>query len=76
MANESANSHIKLDYQHMHGEERNYSFSGKKDEKSPTFSLLRDDLDLTRDDDMAKVCALLLIWAVQNRQIFPLMGRV
>ncbi|KAI3457925.1 hypothetical protein Pfo_014588 [Paulownia fortunei] len=54
MTNEAPNSHFKLDYRHMHEEEKNYIFSGKKDEKSPNFSPLRDDLDITRDDDMAK----------------------
>ncbi|KAL0299765.1 UNVERIFIED_CONTAM: hypothetical protein Sradi_6636300 [Sesamum radiatum] len=38
----------------MHEEERNYSFSGKKDEKSQIFSPLGDDINITRDDDMAK----------------------
>ncbi|KAK6155458.1 hypothetical protein DH2020_009706 [Rehmannia glutinosa] len=54
-SNESSDSHIKLDYhQHMHQKERNFSFSGKKDEKSPIFSPLGDDLDITRDDNMTK----------------------
>ncbi|KAK6155473.1 hypothetical protein DH2020_009721 [Rehmannia glutinosa] len=53
-SNESSDSHTKLDYQHMHQKERNFSFSGKKDEKSPIFSPLGDDLDITRDDNMTK----------------------
>ncbi|KAK6135165.1 hypothetical protein DH2020_031113 [Rehmannia glutinosa] len=53
-SNESSDSHIKLDYQHVHQKERNFSFSGKKDEKSPIFSPLGDDLDITRDDNMTK----------------------
>ncbi|KAL6508255.1 hypothetical protein OROHE_021797 [Orobanche hederae] len=40
--------------QHMHEEEKEYRFSGKKDEKSPILSSLGDDLDVTRDDDMTK----------------------
>ncbi|KAL0400519.1 UNVERIFIED_CONTAM: hypothetical protein Slati_4081800 [Sesamum latifolium] len=52
--NEAANTTVKLDYQIIHEEERNYSFSGKKDEKSQIFSPLRDDINITRDDDMAK----------------------
>lgn len=57
MKSEAANSHIKFDHLHMLEEERNYSFPGKKDKKSPIFSPLRDDLDVTGDDDMSKVCA-------------------
>ncbi|KAK4431246.1 hypothetical protein Salat_0886700 [Sesamum alatum] len=53
-SNEAANSTVKLDYQCMHEQDRNYSFSGKKDEKSQIFSPLRDDINITRDDDMAK----------------------
>ncbi|XP_011075880.1 uncharacterized protein LOC105160266 isoform X2 [Sesamum indicum] len=52
--NEAANTTVKLDYQYMHEEERNYSFFGKKDEKSQILSPLRDDINITRDDDMAK----------------------
>ncbi|EYU45327.1 hypothetical protein MIMGU_mgv1a001518mg [Erythranthe guttata] len=54
MANEAANPHIKLDYHQVHEGERTYSLPGKKDDKSPVFSPLRDDLDITSDDDMAK----------------------
>ncbi|KAL6509212.1 hypothetical protein OROGR_022522 [Orobanche gracilis] len=39
---------------HMHEEEKEYRFPGKKDEKSPILSSLGDDLDITRDDDMTK----------------------
>ncbi|KAL7106787.1 hypothetical protein ACP275_06G014500 [Erythranthe tilingii] len=54
MANEAANPHIKLDYHQVHEGERKYSVPGKKDDKSPAFSPLRDDLDIKSDDDMAK----------------------
>lgn len=74
--NEAANTTVKLDYQYMHEEERNYSFFGKKDEKSQILSPLRDDINITRDDDMAKVCCLLLVLAVSLAASISSNGRV
>ncbi|PIM99559.1 hypothetical protein CDL12_27942 [Handroanthus impetiginosus] len=52
--NEAVNSPIKLDHCYKHEVEKKHSPSGKKDEKSPIFSPLRDDLDIARDDDTSK----------------------
>lgn len=59
---EAAGSKLKFDCLQIHETERN--FPGKKDEKSPTFSPLGDDLDITGNDDMTKVCALQLLVGV------------
>lgn len=56
---EASNSCTKPDYLPFRKGERNCIFPGKKDEISPIISPLRDDLHITGDDDMAKVCALL-----------------
>ncbi|GFP88738.1 hypothetical protein PHJA_001017500 [Phtheirospermum japonicum] len=69
--NEAPNSQINLDFQHMHEEERSYSFSGKKDEKSPVFSPLVDDLDITIDDDMTKAIKKVLEENFQPNEEMP-----
>lgn len=56
---EASNSCTKPDYLHCQKGERNCIFPGKKDEISPIISPLSDDLHITGDDDMAKVCALI-----------------
>ncbi|KAL3630755.1 hypothetical protein CASFOL_023739 [Castilleja foliolosa] len=67
--NESSDSQVKLDLQDMH--ERNYSFSGKKDETSLVFSPLVDDLDITRDDDMTKAIKKVLEENLQLNEEMP-----
>ncbi|KAL3653744.1 hypothetical protein CASFOL_003425 [Castilleja foliolosa] len=69
--NEAPDSQIKLDFQHMHEEERNYSFSGKKGENSTVCSPLVDDLDITRDDDMTKAIKKVLEENFQLNEEMP-----
>lgn len=62
---ETAGSKLNLQ---IHENERNYSFPGKKDGKSSIFSPLGDDLDITGNDDMTKVCELYLLFVNGKRK--------
>lgn len=54
---EALNSCTSPNYLHMHKGGRDFSVPGKKE---PMVSPLRDDLHITGDDDMAKVCSIFL----------------